>query len=58
MPEAYPLSEFDVEAVKNGLEAAIKAESASVAADDVTKATAQIQVKTYSALARALGLNA
>jgi hypothetical protein len=54
VPEAFALTDFSPEAVKAGYEAASKAEAS--ASDEVTKATMEIEAKTYSSLARALGI--
>ncbi len=55
VPEAFPLSDFDESAVKNGFANAQKAAS-SAAEGSAAKAVAQIEMDTFSSLARALGV--
>ena len=55
VPEAYPLSDFDDQAVKTAYAESSRA-FASAAEGSAAKATAQIEIETYSAIARALGV--
>lgn len=54
--EAVPLSELDESAIKSGYSAAVSA-AASAADGSVAKATANIQVNVYVALARAVNIS-
>jgi hypothetical protein len=54
VPEAFPLADFDEQAVRSGHAEAVKAQQAST--DAAAKASAQVEADTYSILARALGI--
>lgn len=54
VPEAYPLADFDVEAVKAGYAAALKNTTSD---DTLTRTVALIEVGTYSSLAKAIGIS-
>jgi hypothetical protein len=55
VPEAFPLSDFDEAAVKSGHAEASRAFS-SAPDGSVARASAQIEVDTLAAIARALGV--
>lgn len=54
--EAIPLSEFDESAIKAGHANAVRA-AAGAQDGSVAKATAQIEIDTFAALARAIGVS-
>jgi hypothetical protein len=54
VPEAVPLSDLDESAIRTGHANAVKVASSS--AEGSAKAVAQIEVNTYSSMARALGI--
>lgn len=53
--EAFPLADFDADIVKASYDAAVKAKAS--ATDDATIATYEIQIKTFSILARTLNVS-
>lgn len=55
VPEAYALADFDEQAIKTAHAESSRA-FASAAEGSAAKATAQIEIETYSAIARALGV--
>jgi F0F1-type ATP synthase epsilon subunit len=55
VPEAVPLSDLDESAIRSGHAEAVK--TLSSASDAAVKATAMIEVDTYTAMARAIGVS-
>ena len=54
VPEAFPVTDFDESAIKSGFAEATK----NSASDDAAiRATAQIELSVYTALARSLGIS-